>query len=252
MIARITIHSGIAAGTSHPIDGRVARVGSDPQSDVCVPTNDVPEHALTLEFRDEACLVYNRCRDSVFIGGRTIEPDQIAEWPDTDILQLGKGTELLLDFGSHEESMLYDADEGLDDADLEDNAPPSHETTPEADAKSGNSKLIGQLCVIVFCVLGCVLLLVRDQNRKSAPEAGPTFGELVTLSRDSADVAPELVQRIQYAEAQRVRGREEDANREFQSIRDDLLAQRDQPQEDLNESNSQILQFIQSRLAADR
>ena len=255
MLARITIQSGIAAGTSHKISGRVARVGSDPQSDVCVPTSDIPGHALTLEFRDDRCLVYNRCRESVYIGAQSIEPDQILEWPETDILQLGTDTELLLDFAATTDEEFYvDADEPSETDNVADSSEFSDaaiEETQQRQPATKSSKLVGQLCVTFVCLVGCVFLLVRDQNRKAGVNSGLQFSELIATSLASDRVSPELIQRLQFAEAQRVRGRVEFAVNEFRSIRDDLIAQLDEPEEDLEAPNSQILRFIQTRLAVD-
>jgi hypothetical protein len=256
MLAQITIQSGIAAGTSHPIAGRVARVGSDPQSEVCVPTGDIPGHALTLEFRDEQCLVYNRCRESVYIGARVVEPDQILEWPETDILQLGSDTELLLDFALASDEALYAyGDDNGDEPDRESGSPAVSAAAIEAGqpppSSRKTSKMVGQLCVTLICLVGCVLLLVRDQNRKSGVSSGLQFSELIATSLASDRVSPELIQRLQFAEAQRVRGRDEVAEDEFQAIRDDLIGQLDQSEEDLEKPTAQILRYIQSRLGSD-
>ena len=252
MFARITVESGIAAGTSHRINRRVARVGSDPQADVCLPSAEIPSHALTLEFREESCLVYNRCSERIYVGAQVVEVDEAVEWPETDILQLGQNTELLLDFDEgevEEETPDYLSDECLDDSVEAENL------SPEAAISSGSqgkgSKTAMQLGVTLLCIIGCAFLLIRDQNRKSTPDSGIGFSEVITRSLADNSVSPALIQRLQYAEAQRVRGRDEIANEKYQEIRNDLVAKLDDDSDTLDDQSSQILRFVQTRLSEE-
>ncbi|MEM9409539.1 MAG: hypothetical protein AAGA30_00330 [Planctomycetota bacterium] len=249
MYARITIQSGISAGTSHLIDGRVIRVGSDPQSDICLPTSGIPEHALTLEFQDESCRVYNRCRETIYVGARTVEPDTVAQWPETDILQMGTDTELLLDFDT--ETQFDHSEFDNDDSTEIQNSKPfvDHQEPHEAEStRSNNTKTVFQLIVIATCVAGCIALLIRDQNREQSLNSKLRFSEVVSSALTAGDISPVLIQRLQYAEAQRIRGRMEVARNEFRSIRDDLSATNLAHSTDKNESYSRILQFIKSRV----
>ena len=251
MSPRITVQSGIAAGTSHRIENRVARIGSNPQSDVCLPTADIPGHALTLEFRDDGCLVYNRCRESVYIGARVVAPEQVVEWPETDILQLGHGIELLLDLDDSDSDDFCNGmvDEEESELDVKSKGPVSDVSElRQTKTSSGKTKAMIQLLVTVLCLVGGVLLLVRDQNRSAGPEPGPGFSELVSTAIATPGISPELIRRIQYAEAQRIRGRLEIASEEFQSIRNDLIAGREPAGHISEHRNSQILHFIESRV----
>lgn len=257
MPARITIQSGIAAGTSHQINHRVARVGSDPQSDVCLPTSDIPGHALTLEFRGESCLVYNRCRNRVYVGAQVVEPDQSAHWPETDILQMGQDIELLLDYEDASAPQVFDdyEDELQEDssADASNGGLETHLDHAAAAKKEFNTaKMVVQLCVTALCLVGCVLLLLRDQNRKSVSVAGPRFTEVVSASLDNPTVSRKMIQRIQHAEAQRIRGRSKDSRKAFQFIRDDLIAESQTSNSDSENPNSQLLRFVQGRLANEK
>lgn len=243
MSARITIQSGIAAGTSHRIDRRVARVGSDPQSDVCLPTAEIPGHALTLEFRDDGCRVYNRCRDSVYVGAQVVPPDQVVDWPDTDILALGSDIELLLDLDvEHEEPIGF---EQYDDPTI--TAENDIDTLPNRSSSGAAAKTTMQLAVTVLCVIGCVLLLARDQNRKSVRKAGPLFSEVVAQGLEG-DTSSELLRRLQHAESQRIRGNERAAVIAFGRLRDDLVPQRERFETDQRQLELDVLQLVQSRL----
>ena len=254
MSAFITIQSGIAAGTSHHIVSRVVRVGSDPQSDVCLPTAEIPGHALTLEFDENSCRVYNRCRNNVHIGDQMIEPDQVATWPENDVLQLGEDIELLLDF-EDPRSQGTSADfytEFDDETDFVEEFSASAEPESEKPS-SGSARTMMQLTVTLLCIVGCALLLLRDQNRKTGPESGPGFSQIVSNAIENPEVSRELIQRLQHAEALRVRGRQEMAREEYQSIRNDLVASkiRSTFNDTSNPLASQILQFIQTRLESD-
>jgi hypothetical protein len=251
MSARITIQSGIAAGTSHRIEGRVARIGSDPKSDVCLPTADVPGHALTLEFRGDGCLVYNRCQQNIYIGAQVVEPDDAVEWPETDILQLGPNIELLLDFEDSDTPCLDSADEYEIDPEETISAAPDSDPSErkQGKASSTSTKTALQVGITILCLAGCALLLIRDQNRKSTPVSGPGFSEIISTAIATPGISSELIQRLQHAEAQRVRGRLDTAEEEYQSIRDDLVAELDEPCSASGELNSEILRFIQTRLA---
>jgi hypothetical protein len=280
MPARITIQSGVAAGTSHRINSRVARVGSDPQSDVCLPSADIPAHALTLEFQDSpelqdaSCLVYNRCRSRIYVGAQVVEPDQSVHWPETDILQMDQGIELLLDFDDSNGTGTWANDEseyadGMDDSSTAEpisglegsqenwNAANTVRTgstiktgstaTPESTAKPGSTtKTVVQLCVTGLCLAGCALLLLREQNRAANVDVGVGFAEVVSMGLDDATVPRSLINRLQYAEAQRVRGRAKVADEQFQSIRDELVFEAPDPLS----TRSKMLQFVQTRLAS--
>lgn len=250
MNARITIQSGIACGTSHRINSRVARVGSDPKSDVCVPSAGIPSHALTLEFRDNSCLVYNRCRESVFVGAQVVEPEHVVEWPETDILQLGSDTELLLDFET-EDSHSFPIEEldAVDSAETDDGVPhDSLEGENSSSNQKSTSKTVLQLVVIVACLAGCVLLLVRDQNRKAGVKSGPGFSDVISAALTDTEISPNLLRRIQFAEAQRIRGREDEAMELFQRIRDDLLVQMGNFESTEDTPQRQLIQLVQDRL----
>lgn len=178
-----------------------------------------------------------------------VEPDHAAEWPETDILQLGQKIELLLDLDESDDPYQVFPDEeesGVEEA-LTDAA--GTNLPPVSGRKSsGSMKTMMQLVVTLLCLGGCALLLIRDQNRRSDPDTGPGFNEIISTAIATPGISPELIQRLQHAEAQRVRGRPELAEEEYQSIRDDLVWEPDPSEDPTAELNSQILRFIQTRL----
>lgn len=269
MSPRITILSGIAAGTSHRIESRVARVGSDPQSDICLPTAEIPAHALTLEFRGESCRVYNRCRASVYVGGLVIAPDDAAEWPQSDVLQLGDEIELAL---SYEDAAAGDlefddfcSDDSEDgqaspgnfsagDGTIASSEPDTYRPINQSASKSSSGKTMVQVFITMMCIVGAAYLLIRDQQRHLPTDTGVSFSDVVNDAITNPVVSQEMIQRLQYAEAQRVRGRIEEARSEFQAIRDALSIEPNLTSgasEANEELKARVLRFIQSRLAAD-
>jgi hypothetical protein len=103
-----------------------------------------------------------------------------------------------------------------------------------------------QLCVTGLCLAGCALLLLREQNRAANVDVGVGFAEVVSMGLDDATVPRSLINRLQYAEAQRVRGRAKVADEQFQSIRDELVFEAPDPLS----TRSKMLQFVQTRLAS--
>ena len=186
------------------------------------------------------------------IRDRSVSPEQVVPWPETDILQLGGQTELLLDMNVDvvpngatnftPEAFDVDSASRQDEA-----AEPDPDITAEV-SKTSSPKLMMQLGVTLACLIFGALLLLREQNRDSVSVSGPEFPEVISLGTESNEIATELIRRIQYAEAQRVRGRNKVAATKFQSIRDDLVARKDQAPDS---PHALILGFVQSRLGSD-
>ena len=196
MPAKITIQSGISAGTSHWIEQRVARIGSDPQSEVCLPMADIPAHALTVEFRDNTCRVYNRCQDNICVGTQVIGPNQVAAWPETDILQLGSEVELVLDFDdvvpSVADSFLFDDEADADGSEFEQ---PTEVATDEK--TSDGFKTIMQLVVTVLCLVVCAAMMLYKPNKNGGVETvgSINFEKLIADARNSSTTSRVLIQR---------------------------------------------------------
>ena len=111
---------------------------------------------------------------------------------------------------------------------------------------SGSAKTMVQLGVTLLCILGCVLLLVRDANRKAPKTDAPDLASIVSSGLENPKVANELVHRVQHAEQQRIRGQEEASRSEFLSIRNDLMVS---GQASAEEDLDPIVAFVQARLS---
>lgn len=270
MPAKVTIQSGISAGTSYWIERAVVRVGSDPKSDLCLPSANVPSHALTLEFRDGRYRIHNRCQVNVFVGTRVVEPGNAIEWPDTDILQLNNEIELVLDVEEDPSpkpmrtrpnpgedlaglANSNDWQQESEDQDIErgdgDVADKTIDSDNSADTSTNGSNLLLQLAVIVFCILGSVGMLARESIKQSTSDTRkpPSFTEVVRNANTSAS-SPILIQRLQYAESAAIRGNASSAQERFGELRDDLVPQRAVFAEAGRDAELAILDFVEYRL----
>ena len=251
MPAKLTIQSGISAGTSHWIERPVIRVGSHPQSDVCLPSADVPSQALTVEYRDGRYRVYNRCDSDIFVGTQPVPSGSVADWPDTDILQLTDEVSLVLDVEDDPTPMPMKmaAEYAYDDEDESDIESGFDTGLTESVASGDQSKTLLQIGVIVMCLLAGVGLLARDSMRKgSQRQDPPSFAKVVRGAVASKETSPELLQRLQYAESAAVRGNKSTARERFGALRDDLVPQKDSFIASNREPELAILDFVEYRL----
>ncbi len=260
MPAKITVQSGISAGTSHWIEQRVVRIGSDPAAEVCLPSASVPAHALTLEFRDGNYRVYNRCRRNVFVGTHVVAPDKAATWADTDILQLGDEIELVLDVDEDPtpttqrafaaEQMSAGMDEDADGEWTQQHAAADNPPISGSSSKTTSSKTWIQLAVTACCILGCVLLVAREQLKGVAPMRNrPSFATVVGDALNSPTTSRELIGRLQFAESAFVRGDGPAAIARFGRLRDDLLLQKDEFVMNERGPELAVMDFVEYRLS---
>lgn len=257
MPAKITVQSGISAGTTHWIERPVIRIGSDPQSDVCLPSADVAAHALTLEYRDGQYRVYNRCRSNVFVGMRSVETGKAVTWADTDLLQLNDDIELVLDVEEdptprpmRPDDVYENEEEDNFPGEVTDRSTLSQVAIKSDSAKEDSSKFLIQLAVTILCFAGCAGLLAREALK--AEDAGgfvkpPIFTEVVR-DANSSNTSPELVQRLQFAESAAIRGNEKSARERYSSLRDDLLQLRNTFLSESRNPELAILDFVEYRL----
>jgi hypothetical protein len=256
MSARVIVQSGISEGASHWIDRPVTRIGSDPRADLCLPSPDIAAHALTLEFRDGGYRVYNRCSRQISIGNRVLPPHAMSAWPAEEILQLDPENRLVLELDEDPTPQPRPV-ASADDYDEQDHdlggtviAEPAadSEDRDEPPLSPGGSKALMQLAVIAICVIGSVLLLMRDRMEPSGPRQRPVFSTVVDHALSSQNTSRELVQRLQHAEAAVIRGDEKTARQRFEALRDDLISQKDDFEKQGRAPELAILHYVEYRL----
>ncbi len=230
MSATIRIESGIAAGTNYWIDRPVLRVGSDPGCEICLPTADLPPHALTLEFRGGVYRAYNRGGSPISLGRTTLQTGAVAVWDDGDMLILPGGQQLVLAIdGDPRPAPRPEAqtDTGYGyEPDIAAGEPAAI-LTPEA-AKKAHTKSLIQMAIIGLCVVGMggLLLLNNMSGSAGVPAANrPTFNDIVVKSLDQDETVRTFVQKMQFAQSFIVRGHYDFAKLCFAELRDQLIRQ---------------------------
>jgi len=255
MPAKVTVQSGISAGTTHWIERPVVRIGSDPQSDVCLPSADVAAHALTLEYRDGGYRVYNRCRNNVFIGMQAVQPGQALAWSDTDILHLSDDIELVLDLDEdpspqpmRRTASVQESEEDISGNELDRNIAEGLRAEAEP-VRADNSRFFTQLVVTILCFAGCAVLLGREaiKGKDAGSQKAPAFIEVVRHA-NSSGISVGLIQRLQFAESAAIRGNLKSARQRYGSLRDDLLPLQKLFAADGRESELAIIDFVNYRL----
>jgi hypothetical protein len=250
MSAGIRVDSGISVGTKHWIDRAVLRIGSDPQCDICLPSSELEPHALTLEFRDGAYRVYNRCASPVSVGATIVKPGANAVWHADETIQLPGDLRVSLAVDGdprpapRPESRL---DDGFDD---DSSSLPLEGAAAEAAAKKSKSSLI-QMGIIAFCVLAMAGLLMMKKGGGSETTAvdRPTFNDIVeeSLTKDEAHRA--IVRRLQFAQAALVRGNGALARERFLKLRDQLVNHVDTLEADPQADAEKVLSYVEYRLS---
>lgn len=229
-------------GAIHWIERNVVRIGSEPSSDMVIPSPAVDAHALTVEFRQTEYRVYNRSATQVIIGGRLLESGQFMPWVDSDLLQMQSDVTLALELDSDPRpspAPIVDAFEqlkvGLPSVNEDSGIQPTQFTQAAsvlaADSQAGLGKTALQWVVTGLCVLGCVLLLVRKQypGNSEARIAAPRFESVVRAAMETEDQAVgRLIDQLQLAEAAFVRKQTLIARDRFRELHDLLKARRSQ------------------------
>jgi hypothetical protein len=252
MPAKIRVESGISAGTNFWIDRPVLRIGSDPQCEICLPSADLASHALTLEFRDGTYRAYNRCSAPINIGRVAVQPGTNAAWNGDQTVQLPGDLRLVLEIdGDPRPSPRPEA--RSDDGFATDDAAPQRlepAAAAEATTKKSSSSMV-QLAVIGLCILGMAAMLTMRGGADSAAAANrPSFESIVrdTLAEENDDVTRALLPRLQYAQAQLVRGNGQLARLHFQRLRDQLVRQREALSDDQRDGVERMLQYVEYQL----
>lgn len=246
MGARLSVQSGVDAGSTHWIEKKVVRVGSDPASDILLPSSKLERHALTIEYRHPNYCVHNRSGRQLTIGGMLLSPGDAALWSDADLLQIG---ELVLALELDEDLRPEPAPPQVTFASLEAEVPGNHGDRLAAshalsDARGGQSvsgeegdtsetkrtahragKTLMQLAVIVLCLAGCGLLLARERFKVSpaGSRLAPSLDVVVERALGSGDIkTAALVAELQMAEAARVRRQVKTARQKYRRLYDRL------------------------------
>lgn len=261
MAARIIVVSGVSSGRSHWIDRFVLRVGSHPDTDVCLPSAELANHALTLEFRDGTYRVYNRSEQPIVVNGREVDAGGNAVWNGGEELQLPGDTRLLLETSGDGAPAAapavtpYEPPETAEEAvETEDQPgqPPEEHSTPSG----WSPKELVQIGVIVVCFLGIggVLgLKVLAPESTGAQVEVPEFSQIIpdgwSEFESTGNVELQsLITRLQQAEAARVRGDTELARQRFSGLRDTLVRRQQADQNFATKTEEPMYRYVRHQL----
>ncbi|HBE70828.1 MAG TPA: hypothetical protein DDW52_22000 [Planctomycetaceae bacterium] len=238
MGARLIVQSGTASGSTHWIEKKVVRVGSDPACDIVLPDTRVDGHALTIEFCAPNYRVHNRSDQQITIGSMLLSPGEVVHWPDSDLLQLDDLVLALeIDVDPRPEPAPPRALHASPEAEFSSNTnlgtAVTWERSPEnADSASQRSeasrssvKTMVQIAVIVCCFAGCGLLLARERFKGIPADAtpAPSLDVVVEQALASGDATTAaLVGQLQLAEAARVRMQFKTARQKYRRLYDRL------------------------------
>ncbi len=249
MPACIRVESGIAAGTSVWIDRPVLRIGSDPQCEICLPSAELPSHAVTLEFRNGNYRAYNRGSSTLVIGPEVIPPGGHLVWQPHQSMNLPGDLRLSLEVDGdprpspRPEALAADSVIGV-----EETMAISGEVS-EAPSKKSSGTMI-QLGVIGFCVLAMGAFLTMNRGDDTAAADRPTFDAIVksSLAASENSVAKRLLPRLQFAQSAVVRGNVKLANERFSALRDRLILQIESLRGDDRKQAEMVLDYVEYQL----
>jgi hypothetical protein len=240
MSAQIVVQTGISAGTHYWIDKFVLRIGCDPDLDISLLAPDIDQHAVTLEFRLGSYFVHNRSQAVLKLSSETVMPGEAGQWLPGLRLELGAATKLELTVEGDPAPCPRPLDEAAQTAISGDDS----EEEEATDDQKKSSKSMMQMAVALVCLLGAGLLLTSDGPTAPQTPNVPGFTAVVQSAQASPSTSPELIRRLQYAQAMLIRGDIFRAKSHFLSLRDDLVKQHERFRANNMEEELNILAYV--------
>lgn len=247
MANQIKIESGLTAGTSYCVTKRVTRIGSGTQADICLPSSEVPAHAITLEYRNDAYRVYNRTNRPLVVGDNHVDPGDATDWLDGESVSLPDGTRMTLHLNVESEDSdpeNHEASDGVevDEIDVEDLAT----VGTNKSRRRLDPAVLKQLLVLVGCI-ATVAFFVGDFGGSSTVQ-NSRFEQIMEAGLENKTTSRSLLQELRYAEAALVRKDAGMAKYLFTSMHSELVAQKGQFVAEDRTIELAILNYVQSRV----
>jgi hypothetical protein len=259
MPAKLVVIAGADQGADLWIEDEVSRLGHDAVCALRVSDDDVPAHVATLEYREGAYVLHNRCDDELFLEGKPLPPRAQARWNANKDLSLHGGVVLRLTIEGDPRPMKRQAapqpyeypeipaDPGQPGAALlEDDAP-----APAVDSQ--RSKKMTQTIVIVLCALLGVYMLFFDTPGSDTVDAArdprKDFQQAVdALAKDEDPQSRRLRELLQDARVAELRGDQPSAQALYGKVRDRILVLRNSEDGSLREDYKKVWDFVKGRL----
>lgn len=265
MPAKIVVLSGADQGKEMWVEKVVARIGRHPSCEMVLTDPHLPEHALTLEFRDGNYTLYSRLGEPVNLAGRALPARGFDRWPGGKDLHLPGPVILRLEV----ERDPRPAPRPRPSPALPFAAPPPVPGAPESaapedpasqaqEAKKARSRQLTQLLVILLCAAAGVFFFLAEEEGNTGTTQTPTahFQSLVKEMHEKKKDEPryqDLRQALQSARTAELRGNKKSMLEQYKKLRDQLVAWKSaslsESKEDTRLINS-TLQFITNRLDA--
>ncbi|NND98963.1 MAG: hypothetical protein HKN47_16725 [Pirellulaceae bacterium] len=258
MSARICFLVNGASNKDVWIEKPVIRIGSHPDNDICIPSPDLAEHALTLEYRQGNYNIYNRTDGVLDVGAQSIASGAAGLWSDQGELRLQDGTVLRLELFDNgapaPRPKTIDVSDTFQNADTEGGHSPQVETAEKTDDGS-RAQTILQLAVIAGCFLVTAVIVVSQFVDFGSGDKSQSV-DVRKLSTDLASAAAEsntdslvVLQRLlQDAEFARLRGDQESAIESYALLRS-ILQKRKDTSKELAPVEDDLLKYVLARLA---
>jgi hypothetical protein len=241
MSARLNIQSG-EFENSHWIELPVIRIGRGANCEVCIDHAELPEHAVTIEYRNGRYLAHNRSGAAFFLNGRSVAAGKSESLPAGAELQLDSDVRILLEIDGDPSPTPAPANADYNPAfvpvDDSDELFPLEGTEEDIDEagngqpspKSLDGKTWLQIGVIAICLAGIVAVLVAKSNTSydAKDEAIPTLDDLFKSAKSTDQAFEEgtwnlrVLRQIQHAERARLRGQLQQASSAFHRLRDEV------------------------------
>lgn len=264
MPAKLAILTGSFTGQEFQVETPVIRISSDSDADISLPEMD--GIVLTLRYRRDGYVLYNRSSSVIEIEGETLNGGESRSWAAGEDLQVNDQLIIQLQFDgdpaparkatrstlAFEEEFSDDPDGSPDEA-LDDDSDGGEAKTKK---KSQNQ---GQIAMIVLCFAAIAYLLLFDESADSGPkqDVPREFHELIEqgfeLTRETTGPSPagSILRMIQDARIKQVRGHGQDAIRQYQKV-DDILTARESANLELDprqeEFEEAARRFVRSQL----
>lgn len=256
MPAIISVKSNLFSDKEQWIEEPVLRVGSDPNCDVCLPSPDLEDHVLTLEYRDGVYHVHNRSERSFKVDRRQLAPGGEVAWGSGRVIDLADGISLRLAIEGDsapsprpQASLLAEYDEsGADHEEVD-----ADQTTAASSLEepgSANAKKLMQLIVIGVCV-SLTAAMVTLKGLQGSEETGgsePSYAAIVKEANGIPGGSHDLLEDFQFAQDCLVRGDRAGARVRLYHLRDELLY-REGREEDVSQIERERRDLEQTMLA---
>ena len=253
MRLKITVTTGLTAGTNYPIEKHVIRIGAGSQCDICLPASDLEAHAATVEFRNGESVLYNRCRRPIRIGSTAIAPGERASWPLGQDLLLADGAVLVLAEDNTTASAIPEqssstrdsGDPQLDHVDFENQ---SDDVTRVRSLSKSKMIQVGIIVIAVGVVIGWLTLgSSPDATSSNGVAATETEAPVVAVSQEMKKAREQMTEELRFAKAALYREDWERAELALSIIRQKLVNSDDNQEYERN-----ILQRVKVALQSLR